>query len=106
MIDNLSMLLKVYLTAIPLIVLIGVYCIVVTHNLIRVLIGVEILTKAVTLLLIIAGYVTNNTAFAQSLIITLIVVEAVVVATAAGVILNVFKNNNSLHVRNIKHLRG
>lgn len=106
MIENMSTLLKVYLVGIPLIVLIGLYCVIVTHNLIRVLIGLEILTKAVTLFLIIAGYVTNNTAFAQTLVITLIVVEAVVVATAAGVILNVFKNNNSLHVRAIKNLKG
>lgn len=106
MIENMSSLLKVYLVGIPLIIIIGLYCITVTHNLIRMLIGMEILTKAVTLILIISGYVTDNTAFAQSLVITLIVVEAVVVATAAGVILNVYRNTSSLHVNNIKNLKG
>lgn len=106
MIENMSSLLKVYLIGIPLIVLIGLYCIMVTHNLIRMLIGMEILTKAVTLILIISGYVTDNTAFAQALVITLIVVEAVVVATAAGVILNVYRNTSSLHVNSIKNLKG
>ena len=38
----------------------GLYCMLVTRNLIRALIGVEILTKAVTLLIILAGYVTGQ----------------------------------------------
>ena len=42
----------------------GLYCILVTFNLIRAIIGVELLTKAVTLFLILAGYVTGHTGLA------------------------------------------
>jgi NADH:ubiquinone oxidoreductase subunit K len=56
--------------------IIGIYCILITFNLIRALLGVEILIKAVTLLIIIAGYVSGRTALAQAIVITLIVVEA------------------------------
>ena len=64
----------------------GLYCILVTRNLMRVIIGLELLTKAVTLLIIVAGYVTGHIALAQSLVITLIIIEVVVIAVAAGVI--------------------
>jgi len=86
--------------------IIGLYCLIVTFNLIRALIGVEILLKAVTLLFIVVGYVTKHTAMMQSLIITMIVLEVVVVTIAAGVIIGMHKYNNSLDVRNLRRLRG
>lgn len=85
---------------------IGFYCILATRNLIRVLIGLELLTKAVTLLIILAGYITGKTALAQTLAITLIVIEVVVMAVAAGIIIGVFNKNNSLDVKGIRNLKG
>lgn len=85
---------------------IGIYCMLVSYNLVRALIGIEILIKAVTLLLIIVGYVTNHIALAQSLVITLIVIEAVIVTVAVGVILGIHTHNNSLDVRKVRNLKG
>lgn len=85
---------------------IGFYCLIVTKNLVRVLIGLEVLTKAVTLLIILAGYITGKTATAQTLVITLIVVEVVVMAVGAGIVISVFNKNNSLDVRNLRNLKG
>lgn len=85
---------------------IGVYCVLVTHNLIRALIGLELLIKAVTLLIIVAGYVTAHEALAQSLVITLIVIEAVMITVAVGVILGIRSHNDSLDVRKIRNLKG
>lgn len=97
---------KLYMLAIPLLAFAGIYCVVMTRNLIRVLIGLEILTKAVTLLIIVGGRVTGHLAQAQAMVITLIVVEVVVMVVAAGVILNVFRHNNSLDTRHLKELKG
>ena len=104
-IENIA-LIKLVLVFVPLLFIIGFYCIVVTHNMIRALIGLEILTKAVTLLFVFVGYITNNIAFAQPLVITLIVIEVVVIAVAAGVIINVFRHNKSLDVRALRTFRG
>jgi len=84
----------------------GLYCILVTRNLMRVLIGLELLTKAVTLLLIVAGYVTNRGALAQAIVITLIVIEVVVIAVMAGVILSIYRHTGSLDAQNVKTLKG
>jgi len=84
----------------------GLYCILVTRNLMRVVIGLELLTKAVTLLIIIAGYVTGRIALAQSLVITLIIIEVVVIAVASGVILSIYRHNESLAVSNLDSLKG
>ncbi len=84
----------------------AIYCILATRNLIRILIGLELLTKAVTLLLAVAGYVTGRMAVAQTFIITMIVIEVVVIAVAAGVVIGVHRHNNDLDVGKLRNLRG
>jgi NADH-quinone oxidoreductase subunit K len=106
MITENAQLIRLFIIFIPVLFLIGFYCIIVTRNLIRVLIGLEIITKAVTLLIILAGYLTNQTALAQSFAITLIVIEAVVIAVAAGIVVNVFRHNESLDIRKLRNLKG
>ncbi len=85
---------------------IGIYCIIVSYNLIRVLIGIELLIKAVTLLIVAVGYVSGHTALAQSLIITLIVVEVVFITVAVGVVIGIQRHHDSLDVRKIRQLKG
>ena len=85
---------------------IGFYCLLVTFNLIRALIGLELLIKAVTLLLALIGHVTHHEALAQSLVITLIVIEVVVVVVAAGLVIGLYRHNGSLDVRPLRNLKG
>jgi len=89
-----------------LLFIIGLYYMLVTYNLIRVLIGLEIIVKAVTLLLVAAGYMTKHIALVQALIITLIVIEAVLIAVAIGVVLGLHGKNDSLDARRIRTLKG
>ncbi len=74
----------------------GAYCLMVTRSMIRAIIGIELLIKAVTLLIILAGNLTGRTALAQSIVITIIVVEVVIAATAAGITLSVFRHTDSM----------
>ena len=71
-----------------LVLIAGFYCLIMTSNLIRALIGLEILTKSVTLFIILAGHATGRTGLAQALAITLIVIEVVVIAVAVGIVLS------------------
>jgi NADH:ubiquinone oxidoreductase subunit K len=84
----------------------ALYCILVSRNLIRILIGLELLIKSVTLLLGVAGYVTGRMAIAQTFIITLIVIEVVVIAVAAGVVIGVHRRNHDLDAGKLRNLRG
>ncbi|MGA2546125.1 MAG: NADH-quinone oxidoreductase subunit K [Rectinemataceae bacterium] len=97
---------KAYWICIVLVAIAGVYCLVMTRNFIRVLIGLELMTKAVTLLIIVAGLASGRLALAQALAITLIVVEVVVVSVAAGIVLSVFRLNESLDIRKSRNLKG
>jgi len=97
---------KLYLIAAPVLFVIGIYAIMTTKNIIAMLIGLEIMTKGVTILLAAAGYFNNRPQLAEPLIITMIVVEVVVLTVSAGYIINIVKKHNSLDVANIKNLKG
>lgn len=84
----------------------ALYCILVSRNLIRMLIGLELLLKAVTLLIALAGHLTNRMALAQAFIITLIVIEVVVIAVAAGIVIGAHRHNQSLDARLLRNLKG
>ena len=96
----------VILTVIILMAVAAFYCILASRNLIRILIGLELLTKAVTLLLAVAGYLTGRMALAQTFIITVIVIEVVVIAVAAGVVLGVHRHTQGLDAGKLNNLRG
>ena len=89
-----------------LLIITGLYCLVRTYNIIRIIISVEIAMKAVTLLLAFAGWVNGGAALAQTFVITMIVIEVVVAVVAAGIAISVFRHNGSMDIRKLKNLRG
>ncbi|HEY9595453.1 MAG TPA: NADH-quinone oxidoreductase subunit K [Spirochaetia bacterium] len=84
----------------------GLWCMLATYNLLRMLIGLEILMKSVTFFLIVAGYLSGRMALAQAMVITVIVIEVVIVVIAAGLILGFFRKTDTLNVRATRDLRG
>lgn len=100
------MMTTLFIVAIVLIFVTGIYSLLVSRNLIRVLISLEVLTKSATLMIILAGYLNKEMGLAQAFVITLIIIEVVVIAVAAGIILGVFRHTGSLDTRNIKNLKG
>lgn len=93
---NTMFVLSILLTAVT-----GIYCLVATRNLIRVLIAMEILNKAASLLLALAGALIGQTARAESYIITLIIVEVVVTAVGALLCVAIYSKNGTLDLRQL-----
>ncbi len=95
-----------YFTFFVLLLVDGIWCMLATYNLLRILIGLEILMKSVTFFLIAAGYLSGRMALAQAIVITVIVIEVVVVTIAAGVAMGFFRKHNSLNIRNTRTMKG
>jgi multisubunit Na+/H+ antiporter MnhC subunit len=93
--------LTIFFLTVVLLYIIGFYYLITTRNFIRILIALEVLTKGITLGLIYVGQLTGQMATAQSMVITLIIIEVVVLAVAAGIIINIFEHTDSLDVRKI-----
>ena len=86
--------------------IIGIYNVLMTYNIIRVLIGLELLIKASTLLIIAVGYAIGYPALTQEMVITLIVIEVVVMVVATGVVLGLYRHDETLDVRSFRNMKG
>ncbi len=91
---------------VALLVGVGLYCLLTMKNTVKLLIGIEIIAKGVTLALVASGYARNNLMVAQSLAITVIVVDVAVIATALALIININRHTKSLDVRKLTRLKG
>jgi NADH-quinone oxidoreductase subunit K len=80
----------------------GFYCIFVSNNLIRILIGIELVMKAVTLFIILVGRLIGREALAQALVIYFIVFEVFFITIACGVVLSIYSHTQSLDIRKIR----
>ncbi len=89
-----------------LLIISGLFLLFKTYNMLRVLIGIEIMMKAVTLLLVFAGYMTGNMATAESYVVTVIVIEVVIAVVACGIAINLFRKNGDMDLRHVNKLNG
>jgi multisubunit Na+/H+ antiporter MnhC subunit len=96
----------VYLFFAAALVGIGLYALLTMRNLIKLFIGIEVLGKGVSLVLLSTGFAKGNILLAQSLVVTYIVIEVCLVATALALIINVTRHTKSLDVRRLTKLKG
>ena len=101
-----TLLFGLFIIAAILLITIGVYSLVVTRNLIRILLSIEILTKAVTLLIIGAGDMCGNMGAAQSYVITIIVIEVMILVVATGIVFGAYKHTGTLNSDKQSKLKG
>jgi NADH:ubiquinone oxidoreductase subunit K len=94
-----------YLAFAACLVFIGIYCLLTMRNLIKLFIGVEIISKGVSLALVATGFVKQNLLTAQAITVTFIVIEVSVVATALAIIINVYRHTGSLDIRKLTKLK-
>jgi NADH-quinone oxidoreductase subunit K len=62
--------------------------------------------KAVTMFLILAGYVNGHMGLSQAYVITMIVLEVVVAVVSAGVTIGLYRKYGSMDIRNLTQLKG
>ncbi|MBQ6536715.1 MAG: NADH-quinone oxidoreductase subunit K [Firmicutes bacterium] len=92
-------------TALVLIAL-GIFMLVMTSNMIRVVLAVEVMMKAVTLLLIYAGQINGQLGLTQTFIVTQIVIEIVLAAVASGLVINIYRKTGQRELRRLNKLNG
>lgn len=84
----------------------GLMGLVLKANLLKVLIGLELLGKAATLTFVLGGFLQDDLGQAQAIVFTVIVIEVIVAALALALMVNVYRLTGSLNVRGIRRLRG
>jgi len=92
------MLFAVFLLAIVLTAAAGVYSIISTRNLIRVLIAMELVGKSALLLLMLAGSFSGQMELAEAFAIVFIIAETVVTAIGAVLCIAIHAKTGSLDI--------
>ncbi|MEO0225532.1 MAG: NADH-quinone oxidoreductase subunit NuoK [candidate division WOR-3 bacterium] len=85
---------------------IGLYCLLSMRNLIKLLIGIEVIAKGITLAIISTANAKGFIFTGQCLAITFIVIEVSVVAVALAIIINIYRHTRSLDIRKLTKLKG
>jgi NADH-quinone oxidoreductase subunit K len=85
---------------------VGLYGLLVTRNLIKMVIVLQILVKAALLALITAGRASGQTNLSQSLALTVIVADTVVAAIGLALAVQVQRRLGTLDVKELSKLRG
>jgi NADH-quinone oxidoreductase subunit K len=96
----------VNMAAVAILIGIGLYCLLTMKNMVKLLIGIEIIAKGTTLALVATGLAKNNLLLAQSLVISVIVVDVAVIATALAITIKINRHTKSLDVRKLTKLKG
>lgn len=85
---------------------IGFYTLLTVRNLIKVVVGLQILVKAAVLALVLAGSANGRMSEAESLAVTVIVADTVVAVIGMALAVQVRRRTGSLDVRDLASLRG
>jgi len=85
---------------------IGIACLLSQRNVIKQVIGLKIMLQGVTLSLVHAGHVRGDVRLAETMVISALVVETIVIAIALALIVNIFRHYPSGDVDRLDRLRG
>lgn len=89
-----------------LLFIIGLLGLLTQRQLLKQVVGLKIMLQGVTLGLIHAGRLSGDIDFAQSMVISALIVESVLIAVALALIVNVFRYYPSGDVDELRRLRG
>jgi len=89
-----------------LLFLIGLFCLLTRRNVIKQVFGLKIMLQGVTLSLLHAGHLRGDMRFAETMVISALVAETIVIAIALALIVNIFRHYPSGDIDRLDKLRG
>lgn len=84
---------------------VGVYGLLLTHHLIKIVIALQIIGKAVIIAFAAAGTMSERVQLAQSLIVTIIVADTMVAVISLALVIQVKQRLGTLDARELSNLR-
>jgi NADH:ubiquinone oxidoreductase subunit K len=85
---------------------VGLYGLLITRNLIKLVMVLQLLVKSAILALVLAGNVSGNPGLGQSTAVTVIVVDTIVAVVALALVVQVRRRIGTLDVSQITTLKG
>lgn len=102
---NLPMSLLVLLIAVIGLLAIGLYAVLIARNLIKIVIGLQLLVKGAMLALIAAGQVAGQPSVGQSMALTVIVADTIVAVVGLALAVQIRRHFGTLDIKALSTLR-
>jgi multicomponent Na+:H+ antiporter subunit C len=97
---------QIYVIGAAALAIVGIYSVASRRNMIRTVIGIEIITAAVNLNFIALGSRNGQVdSLAQSIVFTSIVIGASIAAVALSIVINAYRHYGTLDLRKLSRLR-
>jgi multisubunit Na+/H+ antiporter MnhC subunit len=77
-----------------------------TRHMLKIIIGLELAIKAISMFLTLGGWLNGNMALAQAFIVTVIVLEVVVATVLSGIAISIYHKHGNMDIRNLRNLKG
>lgn len=85
---------------------VGLYGLLVLRNLVKIIVALQILVKAVLLAIVLAGQLSGQTGLTQSLAITIIVADTIVAVIGIALVVQIKRQIGTLDVGVLSKLKG
>lgn len=85
---------------------IGLYCLLITRNLIRLVVGLQIVVKGAILALVLAGRLIGQPDIGQSMALTVIVADTIIAVIGLALAVQIKRRLNTLDLKDISTLKG
>jgi NADH:ubiquinone oxidoreductase subunit K len=85
---------------------VGFFCLLTRRSVLKQVVGLKIMLQGVTLGLIHAGQIVGDARLAEAMVISALIVEAVVIALALALIVNVYRHYPAGDVDHLDRLKG
>lgn len=89
-----------------LLLLVGLGCLLTQREAIKQVVGLKLMLEGVTLGLVYQGYANGDLHIAQSIVISALVVETILIAVALALIINIYDHYPSGDIDQLDELRG
>ncbi|HWP22414.1 MAG TPA: NADH-quinone oxidoreductase subunit K [Candidatus Cryosericum sp.] len=77
-----------------------------TRHMLKIIVGLELGIKAISLFIVLGGWLNGNMALAQAFVVTIIVLEVVVATVLSGIAISIYHKHGNMYIRNLRNLRG
>lgn len=101
---NLSIPLIIFIAVLGLLG-VGIYCLLITRNMIRIVVGLQILTKGAMLALILVGNMRGQQSLGQSMALTVIVADTIIAVIGLALAVQVKRRIGTLDLNDLSTLK-
>lgn len=87
-------------------ILTGCFELIRTHHMLKIIIGLELAIKAVSMFITLGGWLNGNMPVAESFVVTVIVLEVVVATVLSGIAISIYHKHGNMDIRSLRNLKG